>query len=46
MADFITSDMNETQLPISFSDPSIEALIFSDLFPLGRYYYADIKNNQ
>jgi hypothetical protein len=38
MAGFMTSDMNEIQLPISFSDSSLEALIFLDLFPLGRYH--------
>ncbi|GET57663.1 hypothetical protein RIR_jg6453.t1 [Rhizophagus irregularis DAOM 181602=DAOM 197198] len=27
MAGFMTSDINETQLPISFSDSSLEALI-------------------
>ncbi len=46
MAGFMTSDTNETQLPISFSDSSLEALIFPDLFPLGRYHYADIKESQ
>ena len=46
MAGFMTSDTNETQLPISFSDSSLKALIFPDLFPLGRYHYADIKNYQ
>ncbi|CAB4440740.1 unnamed protein product [Rhizophagus irregularis] len=46
MAGFMTSDMNETQLPISFSDSSLEALIFPDLFPLGRYHFADIKQSQ
>ncbi len=46
MASFMTSDTNETQLPLSFSDLSLEILIFSDLFPLGRYHYTDIKNHQ
>jgi hypothetical protein len=43
MAGFMTLDMNETQLPLSFSDSSLEAHIFPDLFPLGRYHYADIS---
>ena len=30
LAGFMISDMNETQLPISFSDSSLEALIFPD----------------
>ena len=33
MASFMTSDTNETQLPLSFSDSSLETLIFPDLFP-------------
>ena len=43
MAGFMTLDMNETQLPLSFSDSSLEAHIFPDYFPLGRYHYADIS---
>ena len=46
MAGFMTSDMNETQLPISFSDSSLEALIYPDLFPLGRFHFADIKESR
>ena len=46
MAGFMTSDTNETQLPISFSDSSLEALIFPDLFPLGRFHFADIKESR
>jgi len=42
----MTFNTNETQLPLSFSDSSLETLIFSDLFPLGRYHYTDIKNHQ
>jgi len=42
MAGFLI-DNNETQLPISFSDPNIEALLFPDLFPLGKGHYANIK---
>ncbi|GES98086.1 DNA helicase Pif1, ATP-dependent [Rhizophagus clarus] len=46
MAGFMTTDMNESQLPISFSDNSLEALIFPDLFPLGRYHFADIRQSR
>ncbi len=46
MASFMTFNTNETQLPLSFSDSSLETLIFPDLFPLGRYHYTDIKNHQ
>jgi len=46
MAGFMTSDINETQLPIAFSDSSLEALIFPDLFPLGRFHFADIKESR
>ena len=46
MAGFMTTDMNETQLPISFSDNSLEALIFPDLFPLGRYHFTDIRQSR
>ena len=46
MAGFMTTDINKIQLPFSFSDSSLEALIFSDLFPLGRYHYTNIKESQ
>ena len=46
MAGFMTTDINETQLPLSFSDSSLEVLIFPDLFPLERYHYTNIKEFQ
>ncbi|CAG8813140.1 20048_t:CDS:1, partial [Gigaspora rosea] len=30
-------------LPIPNNDPDIEALLFSDLFPNGRYHYENSK---
>ncbi|CAG8800207.1 2038_t:CDS:2, partial [Racocetra fulgida] len=34
MADFIVNSSNTT-LPIKFSDPNLEAILFTDLFPNG-----------
>ncbi|RHZ83522.1 hypothetical protein Glove_91g66 [Diversispora epigaea] len=38
-------DNNDTTLPISFSDPNIEPLLFPDLFPLGQGHYFDFKSS-
>jgi len=43
MAGFITNP-EDKELPISYSDPNLEALIFPDLFPLGKNHFGDISN--
>jgi DNA replication protein DnaC len=43
MAGFITNSQDKN-LPISYSDPNLEALIFPDLFPLGRNHFGHINN--
>jgi len=35
---------NERQIPLSFNDPELEAILFPDLFPDGRGFYGDICN--
>ncbi len=44
MAGFITNPEDKT-LPVSYSDPNLEALIFPDLFPLGKNHFGDINNS-
>ncbi|EXX55721.1 Pif1p [Rhizophagus irregularis DAOM 197198w] len=43
MAGVITNP-EDKMLPISYSDPNLEALIFPDLFPLGKNHFGDINN--
>ena len=43
MAGFIT-DPQDKALPISYSDPNLEALIFPDLFPFGRNHFTNVNN--
>ena len=35
---------DEQRLPLSFTDPELEALLFPDLFPDGRGHYGDLYN--
>jgi len=44
MAGFITNPENK-MLPIPYSDPNLEALIFPDLFPLGKNHFADVNGS-
>jgi len=43
MAGFITNPEDKS-LPIPYSDPDLEALIFPDLFPFGRNHFGDTNN--
>ena len=45
MAGFARTD-NNLSLPISFNDPNLEALLFSDLFPDGKGTYQHLVSHQ
>ncbi|CAB4382134.1 unnamed protein product [Rhizophagus irregularis] len=44
MAGFVKTSDN-TSLPLSINDPSLEALLFPDLFPNGKGFYNDSNDN-
>ena len=44
MAGFVKTSDN-TSLPLSINDPSLEALLFPDLFPNGKGFYHDSNDN-
>ena len=35
---------DERQIPLRFTDPELEAILFPDLFPDGHGYYGKISN--
>src|SRR5438105_4157845 len=36
---------DERQIPLRFTDPELEAILFPDLFPDGHGYYGEISNH-
>ena len=42
--DRLLQSSDEHQIPLRFTDPELEAILFPDLFPDGHGYYGEISN--